>query len=118
MTKFEHFCWVWAFKNGLFGRLSGRATYHRVRLEDLVSPQRSASAWEELWQFLGRHPMGGGTQLIRPRNPSEPGGFPPWRQWNPRRARVLHRHCGELMEQYGYGGEPEWAALLAGSARP
>lgn len=106
MSKFEHFCWVWNYKNRLFESLSDACEYRRFRLEDLNLGRENALL--RLGHFLGVNiPMAAtrDAQL----NASQ-GRFPAWRGWSGRQAAVLQRHCGELMEEYGYAGDSDWSA--------
>jgi hypothetical protein len=115
MSKFEHFCWVWAYKNAYFGSLVERCDYRRFRMEDLSTNRDGAL--KELFRFAGQEPPAGAGARPERVNPSRER-FPAWREWTARRARQLAAHCGSLMAQYGYGGEPEWLALTAAPATP
>ena len=114
MDKFEHFCWVWNFKNRLFEELADRVWYRRLRLEDLVTGDRGVERFAELCRDmkLSVDPDFDPLTLMKTRvNPSQQGFTASWGAWTPDMAAVLERHCGDLMRRYGYGEEVEWERL-------
>lgn len=113
MRKFERFAWVWAYKNrAIIERFSDHPNYHRFRLEDLTHSERGPAETERLLGALGLDATAlAEDEARRPVNKSR-DLFPPWRDWTPRQAAVLHRHAGGLMDTLGYGGEPAWLDLL------
>ncbi len=42
------------------------------------------------------------------------GAFPQWAAWHRAQAAQLQTHCGDLMQRFGYGQEPEWLAKVHG----
>jgi len=114
MSKFEHFCWIWAFKNNLFETrwAKSKSNYIRFRMEDLINNNKNCIS--EFASFL---------DLSRPKliefinksptvNRSDNHYFPRWKQWTKEQAMTLDKHCGPLMARYGYGSEPEWQELI------
>ncbi len=43
-----------------------------------------------------------------PKNESIKKVFPDWPNWDDKYALYLHKHCGDLMKEFGYGQEDEW----------
>ena len=118
MTKFEHFCWIWAFKNHLFEKRwinDLGAEYLMIRLEDIVGPTQSPEPGRQrLADFLNL-PFLKEPDTWRNResvNRSKNQQFTHWRKWNQNQARILERHCGRLMAKYGYGQEAAWKGLI------
>lgn len=118
MSKFEHFCWIWAYKNRMFEKvgLDCRVEYLRIRMEDLMGSQDSAGrSLHGLASFLDVPAQRLAELMMKSpaMNRSTNRSFPRWRSWTRRQAVILEKHCGPLMEKYGYGAEPEWRKLLS-----
>ena len=48
MGKFEHFCWVWNYKNNLFKKAAINYDYKQVKFEDLTNPLVAKNKFHEL----------------------------------------------------------------------
>jgi hypothetical protein len=107
MSKFEQFAWTWRFKNELFGSTEQLGVpYLRVKTEEITT---DPNALAQIASFIGM----GSSELIAPSeqtNASAKRTFPTWRNWTKEQRQIVKRHCGELMEDYGYGYESEWLA--------
>lgn len=117
MSKFEHFCWIWDYKNRLFEKKLKDigSEYLRIRLEDIIDPNgASDSGIRLLGSFLGLPELEISVNKIQNHavNKSDGKFFPEWRHWTKERAIILHKYCTPLMKRYGYGFEPEWNALI------
>jgi len=115
MSKFEHFCWIWNFKNSYFKETFERSgRYFLLRLEDLVDRERGPDVFQNLLTFLDisstRQDLG--EWLKNKVNNSDIQRFPGWKNWSTEQARILDSHCGPLMKALGYGKEPHWLDLL------
>ncbi len=108
-NHFKKYCWVWDFKNRVMAKLENSTTpYLRVRFEDLFAADYE-KVFASITDFFG---LPRATNLDgrfdEPANTSKPTFFPEWRDWTPQQAAQLQSLCGEQMDKYGYGGEPEW----------
>ncbi len=115
MSKFEHYCWIWNFKNSFFRSEFGNGNaYFLLRSEDLFSPSKGAATFKRMLSFLGYSSVVDGFEelAITKVNPSKSKGFPRWQMWSRSQARALDRQCGKLMARYGYGFESLWLDLL------
>ena len=114
MSKFEHFCWIWRYKNELFERLEMKGEYKRFHFEDIVQGDtEESSAISELNNFLEFSNNEKSVNRPSKKVNKSKGKFPKWINWTPQQAAILDKHCGELMRKYGYGKEKEWSLLLA-----
>lgn len=116
MTKFEHFCWIWSYKNRLFDELETLCDYRRYRLEDLTAATQQGVAIADMAGFLEfplRSNVFDGDAKVNRSDAS----FPEWHAWSLDLAQKLDRHCGPLMGEYGYGVEPEWRCMVEGKTR-
>ncbi len=112
MSKFEHFSWVWAYKNELFARLSGQRNYLLVRTEDLVDPARRDASVAALCDFLHLTRRSESPPVAARVVNASDSSFPNWTQWSPEMSATLCHHCSELMQRFGYGAEPKWIELV------
>ena len=115
MSKFEHFCWIWNYKNHLFRELNnGRNNYFLLKFEDLIKIEENGNMLEDLSSFMELNLLPKRNSLKEPEkvNPSTEEHFPNWRSWNKKQAQTLQFYCGELMNEYGYGNEEEWKQLI------
>ncbi len=116
MSKFEHFCWIWRFKNEWFAGLARHGNYLLVRTEDLVGPNTYAETANALARFVtGQPPLKPPTPPAQVHASRE--SYPRWPEWTPAMAGTLARHCGPLMGRFGYGREPAWQELVGQAAR-
>ena len=119
MSKFEHFCWIWTYKNQLYEkRFRDIGTeYLRIRFEDVTGQTLSSVETRcQLADFLELSALGLAETWKRQKvvNRSTSRYFPPWIKWSIKQAKILDKHCGPLMMKYGYGQEAEWQELIGG----
>jgi len=117
MSKFEHFCWIWAFKNNLFEKrsLGYCSEYLRIKMEDLTDfKDPNNECINKLAIFLNIPTSKLAEILMNSHaiNRSDTKYFPCWQYWTKAQALILDKHCGILMKKYGYGAEPEWQNLI------
>ncbi len=120
MSKFEHFCWIWAYKNNLFEKrmVKSEADFFLLKFETLINftypENKSIETINALSCFLNIP----ASRLIEQvnktpvLNPSRSKSFPKWVRWTKKQAIIINEHCGPLMKKYGYGSEPEWQKLI------
>lgn len=126
MDRFQKNCWLWAKKNRYALECVKRTDEARMwRFEDVFLGDGRYETLEELVGFATRFPDGERFEydsldgvLEKEVNASEPGALPPWREWSADRVRAVREICGELMDELGYGDEPEWRRMCreAGAA--
>ncbi|MFP4029300.1 MAG: sulfotransferase [Candidatus Brocadiia bacterium] len=119
MNNFQRNCWYWATKNRYALQCVGRTPGARLfKFEDIFRGEERYRHLRELMDFATG--FGDGREfdyesldgmLERKINKSDPDGFPGWREWGPERVRQFQQICGDLMEELGYGTEPEWRKM-------
>jgi len=83
----------------------------RLRFEELVDPE--ASGVRRLCEHLGLPFQTQGRIAPDQRfNVSKRASVGDWRSWSAAECRAVDASCRELMQEYGYGDEPEWRAKL------
>lgn len=114
--QFQKVCWTWQAKTRQLARAASRVPTARLfKYEDVfLSPCRYA-VLADMIDFATRFPSGFAARpkpfhgcLDRKIHKSDPALFPHWRDWPDERVRQFHAICGEVMEELGYGDEPEW----------
>jgi len=116
MTKFEHFCWIWNYKNDLLmNTFDNNVAYHRFRMEDLTDKDNGQKELKRLFNLLGLTIKNENIQyqVTEKINRSTIQKFPKWQNWSNERARILHIQCGSLMQKYNYGNEKLWLDKLS-----
>jgi hypothetical protein len=120
MSRFERLCWAWNHENNSAISAAAKCNSVRVyRFEDLLGQSAKSATLKEMLDFLTTFPNGLkaawhipiGALDTKVHSKAE-GLFPPWTAWPAEQARCLASHCGSLMEDFGYGHEPEWISLL------
>lgn len=111
MPKYEHYAWIWKFKNEMFSKLSKYSDNYRVfRIEDITS---DPGKMKELLDFIEIAYTNIDDELLSKKvTPSKINSFPKWKSWNERMAKNVFKHCNDQMKKYGYGNEPEWLELI------
>ena len=79
-----------------------------LRYEDLFDD--SHSGLRRLCEIFGLayEGAGGAVDPGEPINPGRLAAMAGWRSWTDAQCAMLHRICSPLMEEWGYGVEPEW----------
>jgi hypothetical protein len=116
LSRFEKYCWVWSYKNRVIQSLQAtEIPYLRVRFEELFDTHHSLETLQRMFDFaeLPSNVEMQAGRFQQPVNASGRARFSKWNTWEPEQCRRLDRFCQPLMEQYGYGCEPEWQAKLA-----
>ncbi|MCA9978413.1 MAG: hypothetical protein KC413_21785, partial [Anaerolineales bacterium] len=110
LSKFEHFCWIWDFKNRKMAELEhADVPYLRIYFEDFFQADHPEVSQDELLHFMGL-PVQQNTAVNFSRrvNPTQTKSFPSWPDWTPQQCARLDQICGASMRKFGYGGEAEW----------
>ena len=110
MSKFEHFCWIWNFKNTLFEQVCDKAKDSLcVRFEDLMIKSEKIN---NLLEFIKPNSNviveKESLQNKNKVNYNIVNRYPSWHSWSKDKTQTLNTYCGKLMQKYGYGKEKEW----------
>ena len=105
---------VWVILNSRLRNGASRyAHYHLLRYEEIFDP--SHSGLREMCHILGLDYREAGA-AVSPWDRINPGrldALAPWREWTREQCADLQRICGPLMQELGYGDEPEWRAWVS-----
>ena len=116
MSRFERLCWAWNQENSHAIRCAAKTDNARVcRFEDLFHGQQREEAFRKMLEFVTEFPDGFRARwtfdpsiLSQKVHSKSAGPFPKWTEWQQMYVNQVHEHCGELMQQFGYGQEPQW----------
>jgi hypothetical protein len=110
MTRMERFAWIWVFKNNLITKFQeSKIPYLPVRFEDLFQGDQPARTLNQIIEFTGMSVIEDLDHYNNePINVSNKRNIPDWENWSVDMCKQIEAICGELMEKFGYGGEPEW----------
>ena len=126
MDRFQKNCWLWAKKNRYALECVKHTDEARMwRFEDVFLGDRRYEVLEDLVDFATRFPDGtrfdhGSLEgvLERKVNESKRDILSPWREWSAERVRDFRKMCGGLMDELGYGEEPEWRRMCEEAGAP
>lgn len=114
MSKFEHFCWIWNFKNKLiYDSFSDLPNYHLLKFEDVIEDPDTIKTIQGI--ISGDRTKTDPkiqSSVLEKRNESIKKSFPNWKEWDPKKAKILEEHCGVMMKMFSYGAEVEWRDKL------
>jgi hypothetical protein len=119
MGAFERYCWEWKTINQhILASVDKDPNAHLYRFEDLFQAPDRDSQMRALLTFITRfdnrsYPFQLRDSIMESRlNPSAKAPAA-WPDWPIEQARALHRICGDLMHDLGYGHEPVWTERTA-----
>lgn len=115
LSKFEHYCWIWQYKNILFNELNIEGIqYALIRMEDITHPQNGERNLKIMLDFLEINHDGKNYKncLNKKIDSTNRNSFPKWYNWENRYAKILSKYCSDLMQKYDYGNELEWKNKL------
>ena len=110
LSKLERFAWIWNYKNKFIAQITKSQTpYLCIRFEDLFENPQPGQTFNHLLDFIDLPECDQVEKyFLTSINASKKGKIPSWKQWPDELCRSILRFCGEGMESYGYGTEPEW----------
>ena len=113
-SPLERAAGLWVLINDRLCRAAPRyRDYHRLHYERIFD--ESHSGLREICAILGLAYREAGA-AIAPSERLNRGRLdllPHWREWPRAQCRALHAICSPLMQQLGYGQEPEWLERVA-----
>lgn len=103
MPKYEHFCWVWQYKNTLFNSYRNKEHYLLLKTEDFKG-DKLQSGIQQMITFLelSIKEIDYGRLQNKKDNVSKKSSFPAWNAWPPGMKQKMKDYCGELAVELGY----------------
>ncbi len=109
LSRLEKYAWIWVFKNRYIQQLETVNTpYLRVRFEDLFHSNDPGSVLNTMLSFIDVKIEGDLNLYFNKTINASKVNIQSWPTWNAEICKKINIICGELMELYGYGSEPDW----------
>jgi hypothetical protein len=109
LSPLGNYAAFWMVINSAIGQnAEGRESYYRIPYEslfggDYAGIRKICDCFSLEYKATG-NPVSPDTPI----NENQSTRVGHWRTWPPERCAELHRLCSPLMQEYGYGLEPEW----------
>ena len=122
MSKIERYAWYYNKLNTfVLDTMENRKNFRVYRYEDLFLSDRKNDFFIDFLEYCSKFPDGFSKryqfkpQLLSKKLNSSADKYkiPHWKKWDKKMAQDIQRHCGKLMERFGYGKEPEWLDKLS-----
>ncbi len=118
MSKFEKYCWYYNKINELvLAGMASKPNFRVYKYEDIFLSEKRAELFEELLTFATDFKSGKATchfdpEMIGHKVDSKQSTNNTWETWTPEQAKIMMKHCGALMQEFGYGQEEAWQEKL------
>lgn len=120
LSKFEKYCWFYNKLNELvLEEMKDKPNFKVFRYEDVFLSDQKEEHFSALLDFAvsfedGKIECECDTSLIGQKVDSKQSKAKHWAKWSPEQAKIMDKHCGKLMAEYGYGTEDIWSRKLEG----
>lgn len=119
MSQFEKLCWTWTAVNSIIFKYTvDDVNAQMFRFEDLFFSKNRREILTEFLAFITHfkdksfsYTLDDETLSTRIHE-SVNKKFPSWQHWDEKHAKILERHCSDLMRRFYYGNEPDWQKLI------
>lgn len=119
MSKFEMYCWFYTRLNEfVLKSMEGKDNFKIYKFEDLFASEKKEEYFRDMLEFISTYKDGKQEkiklkkELLKEKKHSNADKYTSWKKWSPDKAKILQKHCGELMKRFGYGDEQEWLDLI------
>lgn len=118
MNEFERLCWEWRTINGhILAAVSDDPQARLYRFEELFMQGDEGGEMHSLLTFITHfddrtYNFTLDDSVMASRLNASGEGQAQWPDWPREQALALHRICGDLMRELGYGDEPEWTSRV------
>ncbi|MFI3325779.1 MAG: hypothetical protein R3Y35_06355 [Clostridia bacterium] len=113
LSKFEKYCWFYNKLNTMvLETMKDKPNFKVFRYEDIFLSENCVENFGNLLEFSTQFKTGKinytyKSELIGEKIDSKQKSKT-WRNWTKEEAKIMMKHCGTLMNEYGYGKEEEW----------
>lgn len=118
MSKFEKYCWFYNKLNeNAIGEMEDKTNFQVFRYEDIFLSENKSENFKSMLDFATDFESGEVRctyfpELIDKKVDSKSKKAANWETWTQEEARIMMKHCGEIMKKYGYGEEEAWKKLI------
>ncbi len=119
LSKFEKYCWFYCKLNNIvLDSMMGKQNFKVFKYEDLFLSEDKDVHFYGLLDFAtnfnsGKAPFKDASKFITKRIDSQQKKeHCNWENWTTQQAEIMMKHCGKLMQEFGYGDEKLWKEKL------
>ncbi|MFI3226137.1 MAG: hypothetical protein R3Y09_01895 [Clostridia bacterium] len=119
LSKFEKYCWFYNKLNeNAMQVMKNKSNFRVFKYEDIFLSDKKAENFEDMLNFAtdfnsGKIQCDFKSELISKRVDSKQAKAKAWENWSAEEVKIMQKHCGSLMEQFGYGKEKAWIDKFA-----
>ncbi|MCH4889588.1 sulfotransferase [Acidaminobacter sp. JC074] len=117
LSKFEKYCWYYSKLNEfVLSDMAEKENFKVFKYEDIFLSNLRTHHFKELLDFASDFESGPVKtsyfpSLLNKKVDSKSNGDA-WQSWDVKKAKILHKHCGDLMKKFGYGHEELWMDMV------
>lgn len=118
LSKFEKYCWFYNKLNeNAINEMKDKPNFRVFRYEDIFLSSNKAANFKEMLDFATDFQSGKITcdfksDLIDQKVDSKQSHAKAWESWTSEQVQIMMKHCGTIMQEYGYGEEDAWKNML------
>lgn len=113
LSKFEKYCWFYNKLNeNAFNDMKNKPNFKVFKYEDIFLSKDSVENFGEMLEFATTFKSGKINCTYKPeligQKIDSKQKTSTWVDWSDEEAKIMMKHCGNIMKQFGYGEELEW----------
>ncbi len=121
MSKFEKYCWYYSNINNRAFELMQKVPDCRIfRYEDLFNKKERDHYFNEMLEYATVFNDGFRADYnympellsVKIHAAASKRRLSKWENWNDTLVKIMDYHCGDLMQRFNYGNEPQWQEKL------
>lgn len=117
MTKFEKYCWFYNKLNeNAINEMKDKENFKVFRYEDIFLSDHKVENFKDMLSFATDFKSGqvkcNYLEGIIDRKVDSKQSHSSWEEWTPEQAKLMMKHCGNIMKEYGYGEEVSWKTKI------
>ncbi|MFI3169330.1 MAG: hypothetical protein R3Y06_05240 [Faecalibacterium sp.] len=119
MSKFEKYCWFYNKLNEIvLTEMQDKPNFKVFRYEDVFLAEDKAVHFKELLDFATDFSTDAPEYTFQAAlidnkvDSKQQQSRSTWEDWSPKKAQIMMKHCGKIMQAYGYGEEEAWKEKL------
>lgn len=113
-SKFEKYCWFYNKLNEIaFEDMGDKENFQVFRYEDIFLSLQKKERFKSMLDFATDFKSGKVKckyllDLIDKKVDSKQSNSSAWESWTPEQVKIMMKHCGDIMKEFGYGEEAAW----------
>lgn len=118
LSKFEKYCWFYNKLNELvLLEMEHKSNFKVFKYEDILLSDDKIENFKSMLDFATDFQSGKIEYTFNPavlgkKVDSKQAKAVAWKDWTDNQVEIMNKHCGDMMERFGYGTEEEWKNKL------